>query len=88
MKVTYSISEAQAKCPSVVRDAAEAPIAITRRDTVVGYLISTERMGAILETLELLGNPDAMKAIESAEQGGTRYRTLDELDSADQENAR
>lgn len=60
MKNTYSISEAQARFPAVVKEAADSPIAITRRDHVVGYLISTERMEAILETLEILANPQGM----------------------------
>jgi PHD/YefM family antitoxin component YafN of YafNO toxin-antitoxin module len=87
MNHTYSISEAQARFPAVVKEAADAPIAITRRDHVVGYLISTERMEAILETLEILANPEAMRAIESAESGRTKYRSLAELEVADKANA-
>jgi len=88
MKNTYSISEAQARFPAVVKEAAYSPIAITRRDHVVGYLISTERMGAILETLEIMANPAAMQTIESAESGQTRYRSLDDLENADKRHAR
>lgn len=87
MKHTYSITEAQARFPAVVKEAAQAPIAITRRDHVVGYLISTERMEAILETLEIMANPAAMQALESAESGQTSYRSLDDLENADKHNA-
>lgn len=83
MTNTYSISEAQAKFPSLVREAADVPVAITRRDVVVGYLISTQRMEAIIETLEVLANPAAMQAIEAGEQGRSEYHTLDDLDAAE-----
>lgn len=87
MQNTYSISEGQARFPAVVKEAAHSPIAITRRDHVVGCLISTERTEAILETLEIMANPAAMLAIESAESGQTRYRSLDDLEKADKRNA-
>lgn len=88
VKNTYSISEAQARFPAVVKEAAHSPIAITRRDHVVGYLISTERMEAVLETLEILANPEAMRAIQAGESGRVKYRSLDELEALDQANAR
>ena len=83
MKNTYSITEAQAKFPSIVKEAADSTVVITRRDAVVGYLISPERMEGIMETLELLADPEAMLAVESAESNRTRYRSLDALDASD-----
>lgn len=84
MSSTYSISEAQAKFPALVKEAAEKTITITRRDAVVGYLISPERMEGILETLEILSNPEAMRAIEAGETGRTTYLPLEALDEADE----
>jgi len=78
---TYSISEAQAKFPALVKQAEDRPVVITRRDKVVGYLLSPERMDAILETMEILANPKAMKAIRDAEAGKTQYHPLSVLDS-------
>ena len=86
MANTYSITEAQAKFPSVVREAAEHPVVITRRDKVVGYLLSPERFEAILETMEVLANPEAMKAIRDAEEGKTKYHPLSILDEPGDEN--
>ena len=86
MATTYSITEAQAKFPAIVREAAEQPVVITRRDKVVGYLLSPERFEMILETMEILANPEAMKAIRDAEEGKTKYVPLSALDSLDDED--
>ena len=79
MATTYSITEAQAKFPAVVREAAEHPVLITRRDKVVGYILSPERFEALLETMEILANPKAMKAIRYYEAGKTKFHPLSVL---------
>ncbi len=84
MADTYSISEAQAKFPALVRRAEDRPVVITRREKIVGYLLSPERMEAILETMEILANPKAMKAIRNAEAGRTKYHPLSVLDEQDE----
>ncbi len=81
MKTTYSITEAQAKFPRLVREAADQPVVITRHDEVVGYLLSPERMEGLLETVEILANPTAMKEIRRARKGQGRYRGLAALDA-------
>jgi PHD/YefM family antitoxin component YafN of YafNO toxin-antitoxin module len=86
MATTYSITEAQANFPAMVREAAEHPIVITRRDKVVGYLLSPERFEAILETMEVLANPEAMQAIRDAEAGKTKYYPLSILDEPGDED--
>ena len=86
MATTYSITEAQAKFPALVREAAEHPVVITSRDKVVGYLLSPERFEAILETMEILANPEAMKAIRDAEEGKTKYHPISILDEPGDEN--
>ena len=80
MKSTYSITQAQAKLPGLVREAQEAPVLITRHDQTVAYLLSKKRMDAIAETLELLANPRAMKAIRAARDGRVRYTPMDDLE--------
>ncbi len=80
MKTTYSITEAQARLPGLVKEAEGAPIVITRHNQTVAYLLSKERMDAIQETLEVLANPAAMKAIRAAQDQRTRYVPLDEID--------
>ena len=79
MNSTYSITKAQAKFPGLVREAQAAPVLITRHDETVAYVVSKRRMDAIAETLELLANPAAMKALRAARKGRARYAALDEI---------
>ncbi len=79
MNSTYSITQAQAKFPGLVREAQAAPVLITRHDETVAYVVSKRRMDAIVETLELLANPVARKALGAARKGRTRYVALDEI---------
>ena len=81
MQTTYSVTQAQSKLPQILRETAkDNVIRITRHDETVAYVLSPERMEAILETLEILGNPAAMKAIQAHRTGKGRYYSLDELD--------
>jgi antitoxin YefM len=80
VKTTYSITSAQANLPKVVREAAKGLITITKRDEAVAYVVSRERMETLIETLEILGNPKAMKALKDAREGKTKYYPLESLD--------
>ena len=81
MASTYFITEAQANFPALVRAAQNTPITITRRDEVVGYLLSPARMEAIVESMEILANPKAMRAIRDYEKGLTKFQPLSALDA-------
>lgn len=77
MDSTYSVTQAQTNLPRLIKEAAaEGSIAITRHEETVAYLISRGRMDAIMETLELLGNPAATKALHDYEEGKTRFLPL------------
>jgi len=80
MAITYSVTEAQAGLPSILREAEEQPVIITRRDKAVGYLLSPERFEAMLETIEIMSNPLAMEAIRDHKSGKTKFMPLDVLD--------
>ncbi|HMP74346.1 MAG TPA: type II toxin-antitoxin system prevent-host-death family antitoxin [Kiritimatiellia bacterium] len=80
MKSTYSITEAQARFPGLVREASDGPVIITRHDKTVAYILSKQRMDAMVETLELLARPEAMKALTASRAGTTRYTSLADLD--------
>jgi antitoxin YefM len=82
MAITYSVTEAQAGLPSILREAEEQPVIITRRDKAVGYLLSPERFEAMLETMEIMANPEAMDAIRNYKAGKTKFLPLDSLDEA------
>lgn len=80
MAATYSVTEAQSQLPSLVREAEEGrPIGITRRDRTVAYLVARDRMEAIVETIEILANPEAMKAIARHRSGKTKFVPLSAL---------
>ena len=79
---TYSVTDAQTNLPRLLKDASRQSIAIRRRDEVVAYLVSRDRMEAIAETLEILANPEAMKAIRSYESGKLKFSPLSSLDEA------
>ncbi|MBI3987959.1 MAG: type II toxin-antitoxin system prevent-host-death family antitoxin [Lentisphaerae bacterium] len=81
MNSTYSVSQAQSRLPRLLKDATRGdPIAITRHDRTVAFLVSRERMEAIVETLEILGNAEAMQAIRRHRQGRTLFFPLKALD--------
>jgi len=81
MNSTYSVTQAQSRFPRLLKDAATVgPIAITCHAETVAYLVSRDRMEAIAETLELLGNPNAMAAIRTYRKGKTRFVPLQTLD--------
>ena len=80
MDSTYSVTQAQTNLPRLIKEAAdEGSIAITRHEETVAYLISRRRMDAIMETLDLLANPAAMKALRDYEQGRTKFRPVSAL---------
>ncbi len=85
MKTTYSVSEAQSQLPRLLKEASRGePISISRHNETVAYLVSRERMEAIVETLEIMGNPEAMRAIQSHKSGKAKFVALSALDDADE----
>ncbi len=81
MKSTYSVTEAQARLPSLVREAENGPVTISRHDKTVAYIISQKRMDAITETLEILANPEAMKSLQLSRDERLTYTRLDEIET-------
>lgn len=81
MSSTYSVSEAQTHLPRLLRQAEGGDtVQIRRRNDTVAYLVSRERLEAIVETMELLANPEAMKAIAAHRSGRTKFLALSALD--------
>jgi len=81
MKSTYSVAKAQSQFPRLLREADKSgAIVITRHDETVAYIVARERMEAIVETMDVLANPKAMKALRDYEQGRTSFLPLDALD--------
>lgn len=82
MKTTYSVTQAQSQLPRLLKEVNESASAygIRVHDEVKGYLIGRERMEAILETLEILSNRAAGKALGNYEAGKTEFFDLDALE--------
>jgi PHD/YefM family antitoxin component YafN of YafNO toxin-antitoxin module len=74
MKSTVSITKAQATLPEIVR--AERLVGISKHNEVQGFYVPRERFEAIMETLEILSDPEAMKALRAAKAGKGKYVTL------------
>jgi prevent-host-death family protein len=84
MPSTYSVAEAQAQLPALLRKVEQDLIVITRHDKTVAYLISAQRMEAIVETLEVMADPEAMKALRRAREGKGKYYPANIFDEPDQ----
>ncbi len=77
MKTSYSIAAGQKSFPEVVAASEKGvPVPIERHGETVAYVISKERFDAMLETMELLSNPEFVKALRSYEAGDTAWTSL------------
>jgi PHD/YefM family antitoxin component YafN of YafNO toxin-antitoxin module len=74
---TYTVSQAQAKLPRLLK---EDSFAISVHGKVKGFYLSKERLEAMIETMELLGNPDFVAALKEHKSGKGKTYTIDELD--------
>ena len=83
MKATYpvmSVTQAQSDFPKLCRQGKR--ILITKRDKPVSVLLPIGDYEAMMETMDLLSNPRAMKTLRAAKAGKLAYRKLD-LDDED-----
>lgn len=78
MKTTLNIAEAQARLPRLVR--AKQTVSLRQADETVAFLVPRDRMEALLETMEIMANPEAMRAIRRDRSGKGRYLPLSVLD--------
>lgn len=75
---TVSLSEAQANLPKLVR---VDSFAIAGHGKVVGVFLSRDRVEALVETMELLANPEFSKALKEYKSGKTKLYDPTELDA-------
>lgn len=75
MKSTFSVAEAQANLPKITRG--NAVVGISKNNKVIGFYIPRERFEGLLETMEILANPEAMRWINADKAGKLKYKTLD-----------
>lgn len=80
MADSYTIKTAQQKFSSVVQEAANHPVTITKQGKAVAVLMSVERLEAISETMEILADAKAMAAIRKHREGRAVYHDVTALD--------
>jgi len=70
MDSTVTISELQDQAPQVVKRAEKnGSVAVSRHGRTVAFVVSRERMEAILETLQIMSDKEVMKSIRDYESG-------------------
>lgn len=81
MKTTVTTTEAQANLPRLLRELpARKSLTITSHGRIAGFLISKDRMEAIIETMEILANSRAMKVVRDFEAGRSQGKDISCLD--------
>ena len=76
MQNTYSITKGQRQFPAMVRAAQRRGVAVvTKHDATVAYLVSRDKWEGILETLELLANPNFQRQLRRIRAGKVKYST-------------
>ncbi len=81
MKNTVTAAQAKTQFSRLLRQVeAGDTIAISKHDETVAFLIPRARLEAMVETMELLGNPEAMQAIRQHEAGKLTFHPLSALD--------
>ena len=80
MKSTVSISEGQNSFPALIKAAEKGSVVtVTRHDDPVAYVMGYQRMNAVAETLEIMGNAAAMQAVRAHKAGKTKFGRLDDI---------
>ena len=78
MSETLTLEEAQANLPKLCRSGKR--FVISRRHKPVYVALPLAEFDALLETMELLANPAAMKTLRAAKAGKLAYRELNLAD--------
>lgn len=70
-----TVTQAQSQFPKLCRGARR--VLITKRDKPVSVLLPIEDYEAMMETMDLLSNPKAMRILRAAQAHKLRYKPLD-----------
>jgi PHD/YefM family antitoxin component YafN of YafNO toxin-antitoxin module len=74
-----NVTEAQAKLNKLVD---QDSFAISRHGKIVGIYLSRDRIEALVETMELLGNLKFVTALKDYKAGRMKFYDAEELDKA------
>ena len=74
MKDTYSVKELQRETATAIRTAESGTlVTVTRHDRPVVHVISSARLGGLLETLELLADGDFTRQLKRLRAGKIKF---------------
>ena len=74
---TVNVTEAQANLPRLIR---KDSFAISRHGKIVGVYLSKDKIEALVETMELMGDEHFMAALRDYKSGKMKFKDLNELD--------
>jgi PHD/YefM family antitoxin component YafN of YafNO toxin-antitoxin module len=78
---TVTVTELQAQAPKIMRETERrGMLAVTQDGRVEAFLVSRDRIMEMIETMELLSNPEAAKAARDFESGKARMHPVSVLD--------
>jgi prevent-host-death family protein len=75
MNATYTVREAQANLPKLCNSGQRFVIA--RRNEPVYVAMPLDEYDALMETMEIMANPAAMKILRASKAGKLKYTRLD-----------
>jgi PHD/YefM family antitoxin component YafN of YafNO toxin-antitoxin module len=75
---TVNVTQAQQQLPRLIK---RDSFAISRHGKIVGFYLSKDRIEALIETMELIGNPEFLKALKEYKSGKTKFHSVEELDA-------
>jgi prevent-host-death family protein len=76
---TITVTKAQSGFPKLCRS--KKPVLITSHDKPVSVLLPIEDYEALIETMDLLANREAMRTLRAAKAGRLKYRSLNLADA-------
>jgi PHD/YefM family antitoxin component YafN of YafNO toxin-antitoxin module len=74
---TVNVTEAQANLPRLLK---RDSFAISRHGKIVGVYLSKDRIEAMIETMELLGDESFMAALREYKSGKMKFKDIDDID--------
>ncbi|MEI7730611.1 MAG: type II toxin-antitoxin system Phd/YefM family antitoxin [Verrucomicrobiota bacterium] len=81
MHSTITVSDLQKQTPKIVREIErQGMCGVTRNGRLAAFLISKSKVEAMIETMEILADPEAMKAIREFESGKMTTKSVESLD--------
>lgn len=73
-----NVTQAQQQLPRLIK---RDSFAISRHGKIVGFYLSRDRIEALIETMELMENPEFLKALKEYKSGKMKFYDVDQLDT-------